>query len=246
MVADFATLDERPGFRRRFAVAVGDGWVRSAVEDDFHCMRVTIRHDGQRATSVEGEVMRAPWTTCPAAGMQLKKTYEGVALSDFLARGDKQSNCTHLHDLALLGAAHAFDAQPPSYEVLVSDPIEGRRHAEIRRNGQRVLGWIESGMRLVEPAELAGMTLDKLRPWIDSLTADQQEAARLLRWANMMANGRQIPMEQQSDASRMPSNCYTFQPGRKEVAKRVGPIRDFSRQTAQPLDGIAITDRGRG
>lgn len=240
MAPDLATLDELPGFRRRFAVAVGDGWVRSAVEDDYHCMRVTIRHDGVRAVSVAGEVIRAPWTTCPNAGLQLEQTFEGVALGEFAARGEKTSNCTHLHDLALLAAAHAFDAQPLSYEILVSDPIDGLRHVEIRRDGKPALGWIESGLRIVEPAEIAGMTLDKLRPWIDTLSAEQQEAARLLRWANMIANGRQIPMERQSDASRMPSNCYTFQPGRKEVAQRVGLIRDFSRQTAQPLDEVAV------
>ena len=241
MAPDSATLDELPGFRRRFAVAVGEAWVRSAVEDDYHCMRVTIRHDGVRAVSIAGEVIRAPWTTCPNAGLQLQQTFEGVPLSEFAGRGEKTSNCTHLHDLALLAATHAFDAHALSYEILVSDPIDGLRQVEIRRNGRRALGWTEAGMRIVEPAEMAGMTLDKLRPWIDTLSPEQQEAARLLRWANMIANGRQIPMERQSDASRMPSNCYTFQPGRKETAKRVGLIRDFSRQIAQPLDEVAVS-----
>lgn len=232
--------DLLPGFRRRFAVASGPGWVCSAVEDDYHCMRVTLRHDGKRITAVEGEMLRAPWTTCPGASAQLQQTFSGVTLDEVAARGEKQANCTHLHDLALLAAAHAADAQALTYDVFVSDPVDGQRHAEIHRNGEPVLGWTEASFRIVEPAELAGVALDKMRPWIDSLEPQQQEAARLLRWGNMLANGRQIPLEKQSDASRMPSNCYTFQPERKAVAHRIGLIRDFSKEAAQPLDGIAV------
>lgn len=233
-------LEQFPGFRRRFGMASGPGWVRSAVEDDYHCMRVTLHHDGKCVTAIQGEVLRAPWSTCPGASAQLQQTFTGVALDEFAARGEKQANCTHLYDLALLAAAHAFDPQPPIYDVLVSDAVDGQRVAEVRRNGERVLGWTEAAFQIVEPAELAGTRLDKLRPWIDSLTPDRQEAARLLRWGNMMANGRQIPLENQSDATRMPSNCYTFQPERKVVAQRVGVIRDFSKEAAQPLDGTAI------
>jgi hypothetical protein len=228
-----------PGFRRRFAVASGAGWVRSAVEDDYHCMRVTLQHDGERATDVKGEMLRAPWTTCPGAPAQLQQTFTGVALKDFVARGEKLANCTHLHDLATLAAAHAFDAQPLVYDIYVSDAVDGVRHAEIHRDGERVLGWSEAGFRIVDPADIAGVTLDKMRNWIDTLTPDRQEAARLLRWGNMIANGRQYPLERQSDASRMPPNCYTFQPERKLIAQRVGVIRDFSKDAAQPLEGTA-------
>ncbi|MDB5968647.1 MAG: hypothetical protein JWQ90_1097 [Hydrocarboniphaga sp.] len=233
-------LESLPGFRRRFRVTPGPGWVRSEVEDDYHCMGVTLHHDGKFVTAIDPELLRAPWTTCPGAPAQLKQTFTGVALDAFAARGDKTANCTHLYDIALLAAAHALDAQPLVYDVLVADAIDGQRRAEVRRDGVPVLAWTESAFRISEPVELAGMTLDKLRPWIDSLTPDEQEAARLLRWANMIANGRQIPIEQQSDAKRMPSNCYTFQPERKVIARRVGVIRDFSKGSAQPLDGMAV------
>jgi hypothetical protein len=77
-----------------------------------------------------------------------------------------------------------------------------------------------------------------MRDWIDSLPPQRREAARLLRWGNIVAHGRSIPLEKQSDATRMPSNCYTFQPERKIVARRVGVIREFSNAAAQPLDGL--------
>lgn len=231
-----SALDELPGFRRRFRVTPTARSVRSEVEDDFHHMSVTVHHDGALATCLQPVIFRAPWTTCPGAVAELERTFTGVALKDFACRGEKQANCTHLHDLALLAAAHARDPGSVQFDILVSDPIEGKRRAEVRRDGSTLLTWLESGFRLIEPPELAGLTLDKMRSWIENLDPARQEAARLLRWGNMIANGRIIPMEKQSDASRMPANCYTFQPLRAVQAKRVGAIRDFSTGSAQPLD----------
>jgi hypothetical protein len=140
--------------------------------------------------------------------------------------------------LALLAAAHAQDERKLTYDILVSDPIDGRRHAELRRDGDTVLGWVHENGRFVEPPELCELTLDKMRPWIDALEPTRREPARLLRWGTLLANGRTIPMDRQSDASRMPvGNCYSFQPHVVGGARRVGEIRDFSTGTAQPLDG---------
>lgn len=230
-------LDNLPGFRRRFRFTPGAGWVRSEVEDDYHCMSVTVHHRDGIAAKIDAAILRAPWSTCPGAVAQLEQTFSGVALDAFAERGEKRSNCTHLHDLATLGAAHAFDDEPLIYDVLVSDPSDGRRVAELRRNGITVLRLVHMDGRLVEPAEFAGVTLDKLGPWIASLDPHLQEAARILRWGTMLANGRTIPLERQSDASRMPvGNCFTFQPQVRNEAKRIGEIRDFSRGAAQPLE----------
>jgi hypothetical protein len=233
------TIDSAPGFRRRFRITPKPGCVLSEVEDDYHCMGLTIHHDGLVATQINADLRRAPWTTCPGAPAQVEQTFTGVALSDFARRGDKKGNCTHLYDLALLAAAHALDLEVLVYDILVSDPFEGRRVAELRSNGKTVLGWTEQAGKITEPAELAGLTVWTLNPWIDSLTSEMQEAARALRWGAVLAHGRQIPIEKQSDASRMPPNCYTFQPARAAVAQRIVDIRDFSDGSAQPLEAGA-------
>jgi len=231
-----ASIDILPGFRRRLIVTPASGRVRSEVEDDYHCMGVTVHHDGKLATKIEAVLQRAPWTTCPGAVAVVEQTFTGVPLSGFAARGEKKANCTHLHDLAILAAAHAFDDSPIVYDILVSDPIDGRREAQLRRNGQTVLRWILAAGRILEPAELADLKLDELRAWIDSLDSLQQEAARLLRWGTILANGRTISWERQSVSSRLPAgNCYTFQPQRITEARRIGAIRDFS-HGAQPLE----------
>ena len=231
-----AQAGHAPGFRRRIRISPAPGHVLSEVEDDYHCMNVSIHHDNEIAHTVKACLTRAPWTTCPGAVAKCEQTFQGVALQGFPARGDKASNCTHLFDLALLAAAHAFDDLPLVYDVFVSDPIDDRRRAEIFRNGEFVLGWFDANYRIVEPAELAGMKLHDMRSWIDDLEPAQQEAARVLRWVSLIAHGRIIPMNRQSDASRMPPSCYTFQPERAAVATRIGKIMDFSDGTVQPLE----------
>lgn len=230
-----AVLDELPGFRRRFRITPEPGRICCEVEDDYHCMTVVVNHDGSAVTSIEPGMRRVPWTTCPGAEEQLKQTFTGVPLEDFASRGEKKRNCTHLYDLALLAANHFHDSDITIYDLLVSDPIDGVRLAEIRKNGDVVLSWSESGFKITAPAEIAGTPLFDMRTWISSLEGERQEYARLLQWGNMLANGRSIPLENQSDATKMPPNCYTFQPERAKTAKRVGEIRDFSAEAKDPL-----------
>jgi hypothetical protein len=131
-----------------------------------------------------------------------------------------------------------LDQAPIVFDILASDPdTTGRREAELRRNDQTLLHWTLAGDRFVEPQELAGVGLfDQLKGWTDSLDPPRQEAARLLKWGAILAHGRTIPWERQADASRLPvGNCYTFQPERHSIAKRIGAIRDFSHGPG-PLD----------
>lgn len=95
-----AALDDLPGFRRRFRITPGPDSVCCDVEDDFHCMSVLIRHDG---------------------------------------------------------------------EVLLS--------------------WVEAQLSILEPDELAGTSLFDMGGWIQSLDPALREAARLLRWGNILASG---------------------------------------------------------
>lgn len=241
--ATTAHAPQGPGFRRRIRITPAPGHVLSEVEDDYHHMSVSIHHDNAVAHTVNAVLTRAPWSTCPGAVDKCEQTFTGLALQAFSVCRDKASNCTHLFDLAQLAAAHAFDSAPLVYDVFVSDPIEDRRRAEIFRNGTFVFGWFDAKYRIVEPVELAGMKLHDMRSWIDSLEPAQQEAARVLRWVSLIAHGRIIPMSKQSDASRMPPSCYTFQPERAAVAMRIGKILDFSDGTTQPLDHNMEEDR---
>jgi hypothetical protein len=227
----------QPAFHRHVRITPGEGWVSAWVEDDYHHMGVTLRHDGETIVGVEAEMVRAPWSTCPGAVQQLSETFTGARLGEAAARGEKPLNCTHLHDMAVIAAAHALDSASTRYEIAVSDAVDGVRIGDITRDGAPVLRIVERANLVEEPVQAAGKTLFQLGEWIASLDEQAREAARLLRWAAIIAHGRAIPMERQSDATRMPSNCFTFQPGRKEKAQRIGAVMDFSTAGRRPLEG---------
>lgn len=226
------------GFWRRIRLTPTQWAVQADVEDDYHCMSVVVHHDGEKAVRIVPAMHRAPWSTCPGAEEYLVQTFTGVALAQFPERGEKKANCTHLYDMAILAAGHAADKAQTIYDILVSDPVDNVRYAEIRCNDESLLSWVESGFQLVKPESAAGIRLDKLRFWIDTLDPALREPARLLQWGNILANGRLYPLARhtEADALKMPPNCYTFQPERAAIAKRIGEIRDFSKRTDQPLD----------
>ena len=235
-------LDDLPGFRRRIVVRPGPGAVRSDVEDDYHHMGVLVRHDGQVATAVEADMTRIPWTTCPGAPAALTKTFTGVPLAGFGVRGERTTNCTHLHDLAVLAGAHAHDAAPLVYDVLVSDAVEGRVIAELRRDGETVMRWVLADNRLVEPAGAAGRTVMELRPFVDSLDETGKEYARILRWGCILAHGRLRLAGEAYDKDLLPrGQCFTFQPENAPNAKyTLGTIKDFSLGPDQPLGDLVV------
>ena len=230
-------IDALPGYRRRFVVTPSADYVRAELEDDYHCMSVTVRHARGVAIAIEPVMHRAPWTTCPGAEAKLVETFMGAPLAEFAARGDKIYNCTHLYDLATLAAAHAGDARPAIYDVLTSDPIRGLSRAELRRDGATLFAWTLDRFTIVAPVDVAGIELMKFKPLLERLDPSSREAAKILRWGIMVGSGRMIPLEVQSDATKMPSNCFTFQPEMKVRASRVGMIRDFSVGPDRPLDG---------
>ena len=233
--------DSPPAFHRHVLVTPGDGWVSAWLEDDYHHLGVTLRHDGETVDRIDAEMVRAPWSTCPGAVQQLTATFAGVRLDEVTARGEKQANCTHLHDMAVIAAVHARDPAPIRYEITVTDAAGGVRLCEITRDSALAQRLVERDNLIEEPVEARGKTLFQLGEWIASLDEQAREAARLLRWAAIIAHGRAIPMDRQSDASRMQSNCFTFQPGRKERAQRVGAVMDFTTSARQPLDDLVST-----
>lgn len=226
----------KPGYRRRIRVEPAAGRVLAAMEDDMHCMAVMLRHDGETVQTVEPVMDRAPWDTCPGARAKLVETFAGQPLAEVTARREKRQNCTHLHDLAVLAAAHAAGTSGLVYDISVSDPENGRRILELRRDGELLLRWIEQDGVLREPASLAGKSLMTLREAINAMAIRDQEPARLLQWAGLVAHGRTIPLEQQSRAADLPPNCYSFQPERAAVANRIGKSFDFSRGSRVLLD----------
>ncbi|MFC0206341.1 DUF2889 domain-containing protein [Novosphingobium soli] len=243
-----------PGYRRflRVEPAGNDpaGRVLALLEDDLHAMAVELRHRDGIVTGVEAFMDRAPWTTCPGAQEALRRTFMGQPLREVTARREKQANCTHLHDLAVLAAAHASDRAPQAYEIAVSDPDAGERVLEIRGGGTALHRWVEQDGTLIEPLEIRGLSLLSLRDWISGLSGARQEAARLLQWAGLVAHSRTYSDEEKRAALFHRPSCFTMQPERAGKAVGPAPMEDFTRETPQRLDRLrtrfAVTRAGQG
>ena len=227
------------GYRREIVITPQDGFVTAALEDDYHAMIVALHHDGESISRVESRMVREPWTRCPGAVAVLAQTFTGVALNLAAKRGEKRTNCTHLHDLTLLAATHALTDAPVHYQIAVSDGVDGINHAEIRRDGVVMLCLSYRNDVLFIPAELDGVSLFNMRDWIAALPFEDQEPARLLQWAAIVAHGRDVDWTKPYDATKMPPNCYNFQAERRDETSRItANIRDFRDGVAQPFDGF--------
>jgi len=229
------------GFRRRILIEPGAGQVTAELEDDYHRMVVTLSHEGGVVTRVESAMKRAPWTACPGAMARLQETFTGVALADVARRGEKSTNCTHLHDLATFAAAHANSAAPIDYDLHVSvsadGTLEGRRTAHLRRDGVALLDWTLDGMRFVAPEALAGAGLMEIGAYIAAQDKTMAEAIRILRWAAIVALGRMMDMPANMSATTFAGgNCYNFQPERAaDSFRKPGADVDFSTAGMEPL-----------
>jgi hypothetical protein len=229
------------GYRRRILIEPAAGQVTAQLEDDYHRMVVTLFHEDGIVTRVESEMNRAPWTGCSGAMQRLQETFTGVALAEVAKRGEKSTNCTHLHDLAVFASAHAGDAETIAYDIhcSVSDDgsLEGRRTAQLRRNGIDLLAWALDGTNFVKPESLAGSSLMEIGGYIASQNSETAEAIRILRWASIVALGRMMELPAHMPATTFSrGTCYNFQPERAGNSFRKPDANvDFSRDGKEPL-----------
>lgn len=207
----------------------------TALEDDIHCMAVTLYHDRQTVTSVMVEVDRAPWDTCPGAIAVLVENFTGLPLVPGGTPGNKRHHCTHLYDLAEWGLGHALERETIVYDLAVSDPVQGLVATALKRDGVLIAVWTHRDNVLISPPELAGSPLLAMRERFAALSPLEREAARIMQWGSLVAHGRNMPAFEQGDATAMPANCYSFQPERAKVARHIGYCIDFSQTGRTPL-----------
>jgi hypothetical protein len=231
---------ERPGiYRRRLRISTDVDSARAELEDDPHRYGVTLHHDGECITAVEGRALRTPWTACHEAPSLLVRLV-GMPLSPDPQQVYRQVNgreqCTHLLDLAGLAAAHAargiahrdYEAEVPCF-----DPGQ-RRDAVLRIDGQETLRWTLERNAIVAPALFAGQDVAALMPWAKACLVDRDrlEAVWVLRRAVFVSGNRFFDLDRMalaSDTGHVSGACHVFTEGVAQRARRaVGATRDFS------------------
>ena len=239
-------------YRRRIrTVAVDRGVVEGALEDDFHHFEITLRHDGERVTGVASRSRRWPWSTCPAAAVNLRPL-EGMPLSTRCTAiaevADPRMNCTHQFDLTGLCVSHAARGdERRQYDAEVPPAVDGIAEPRLWRDGELVvawkLSWRDGSRGLVDspPYDEAPWRGGFFRWADDTLDPDAAEAAIVLRRACEIGMGRGMDLEAVDSAAElgpmMGAVCYTMQPSVMPVAFRNrGSIRDFARHPEALLE----------
>ncbi len=250
-----ATYFPHGRYRRRIRLVAHDAHtVLGGLEDDQHYFTVAVEHDGTHVKTITSESVRAPWTTCPAAGAQLQALV-GAPLSDrcLEVAGHTRSDqhCTHQLDIASLAVAHAArvtagGSERRQYDAVVPfGLLDGQRHTvTLARDGEALLAWELEGSRIVAPVPYSDATGGFAR-WADAtFDADTAEAAIVLKRACSIGMSRGMDLDSYPTLADMPGLspvCWSMQPERAPVAFRNrGLIRDYDeRPEAMLAEGPA-------
>jgi hypothetical protein len=215
--------------------------VLGGLEDDQHYFTVHVDHDGERVTAITSRSVRAPWTTCPAAGAQLQALVDAPLSDrclDVAGRTRSDQHCTHQLDVAVLAIAHAARvtvgaAARRQYDAVVPfGLLDGQLHTvTLDRDGTRVLTWDLEGTRIVGPTPWSEATGGFARWANTKFDADTAEAAVVLKRAISIGMSRGIDLDSYPTLADMPGLspvCWSMQPERAPVAFRNrGLIRDY-------------------
>lgn len=219
-----------PVYHRRIRLVGTPGEVQGDIADGPHHFRVWIAHDGERVTDIRGESVRHPWTTCPAAGLELRALVDMPTGGSSTAVGDRTAptlQCTHMFDLAGLVVAHASRGETTrNYHCHVRQDQAGVDHAACDRmdTGQdgpgavSSLTWRFREGEILGPAPFEGIPLHRrFIAWAEAnLDAETAEAAIVLRRACFVSPVRFVDVDQWERASELGNGavCHTFQPER--------------------------------
>lgn len=234
--------DTSSAYRRAFVSRASDGEAVCAVEDDFHHFIVTVIHDGKTVTDVRGQAVRYPWTKCPMAVSALT-ALRGFPISDdptaIYAYADAQLQCTHMFETACLAVTQAArGAGHRRYDAVVTDAGDGRRIAEVRRNGALAARWVLQNDVLVQPEEHQGKRPGDFRSkLLKTLPPDDAEALLILRRVCFVSHGKGVDADAMPNASHVSTDghCFVLRPGVAQSALRMRKsIRQFS-EAAPPL-----------
>jgi hypothetical protein len=253
-------------YHRRVVAIVEPGRVRAAVEDESHCMEVSVFHDGTRVTDIEATSSRIPWSSCPNAGIKLKDLI-GVPLQRMheTTGRDAKLHCTHLFDLARVAIARAKAGASVQYDIAVEDRVERRTRGELIRDGQFVMAWDVVHITVTGPDPFTGHLLVGAPQWPPGLDDDTLEAALVLRRVFLVAQMREPKASvarthgppQVLDADVLTKNgmlgrCYSYRVETGAGARSLNSWRDFAGAREKLLEqfpgtrSIAEMQRVRG
>jgi hypothetical protein len=221
--------------------------VAATVIDDYHQMACTLRHDGHVVTGINGRIIRAPFSTCPAAHIALQEVVGlelGAARVEIYGGGRARRNCTHLFDISALAMGFALSGtRRRQLDFVVPDENECGMLVEALVDANVVHRWLLRDETIVSPSVVAGRSLfGGFAAWaIDRFRGIELDAALHLQKAVFVARGRRFKLKDPSagsirDEPERLGACYTFSEPRFSLANGMADyVRDFTNGFADNL-----------
>jgi hypothetical protein len=240
-------------YRRAIVLLNQNGVALGAMVDEQHHAVVHFTHDGANITSIGGELLRRPWSTCinapdalaPLAGLPLAGLAKRVGL-------ERRQQCNHLFDILLLLAAQVERQESERwYHIDIGrDPTGGLSpwarlrsstgqqrfwQIETRISGETGPGRFEGVNDVIVGGDMMlhnVIVANLLQHLPADIPQDEREALLVLRRAlHVAARDRADCAENDVRAEVLcpPPTCYAYQPGRLAMGDFIiGMRRDFT------------------
>ncbi|MCB1666719.1 MAG: DUF2889 domain-containing protein [Porticoccaceae bacterium] len=230
--------------RRKVSLKSEPGMVTAQFADIYHEMACILHHDGEKITSLKGEIIRFPTNLCPGAEkfiQELEGTSINTEFKDLYANQRAKRQCTHLFDLAALAIRHSHRSDERIYEAVVPD-MDGIVDVSISCNGSLVHQWQILNQQMVSSDELNGKPLIQgFIGWASRYykNSDELEAAIILSRTIFIARGRRYEVKSGhgdtlNEHKSLLGSCFAYQPERVKSGRYIGVNeRNFS-------DGVAF------
>lgn len=240
---DFVIEPTDAVYRRRIETRPSAGVVVAAMEDFMHHFALRLHHDGAVVTAIDVAAERTPWSTCPDGARALVSLI-GTGLTEVgdvrQWIGSRSVQCVHTTDLAVIAAAAALRGSARDHEIRMWDIGRPERTITMAIDGVEWATWVIGPDGIVDDTRsgrFAGRPLDarSFAAWIAELSADDREAAAIVRRASSIGLGRGIDMDTWIDATEGGNpidSCHSYRPEIVHVARR-------NRGTARATDAEA-------
>lgn len=211
--------------------------VEAVMEDPFHALALSIRHDDHALLTVEGRWERHPLTSCEGAGSALSGL-AGLPLVGDLRKRWQQAEptlqCTHMFDTLRLASAHIARARADRrYDVALPDADADKQPVRLLQDGALILEIdIDADFRITAPAAYAGAPLlAGFARWAtEKLTAEEFEQMLLIQRGAFVGRGQRMDITQYYGRAGQlsgpsPAACFGSQPHRYADSVRLANAR---------------------
>ena len=233
----------------------GPDRVEAVMEDPFHALAMTLRHDATSLLDIEARWERHPLTSCAGADSVLAGLGGMPLVGDLRSRwpqAEPALQCTHMFDTLRLATVHAARRRDDRrYEVVLPDAPESAQPVRLFLNGTLALEIeIDAGFHITAPPAYAGAPLlAGFARWAtDRLSAETFEQMFLIQRGTFVGRGQRLDIAQYYGragelSGPLPASCFGSQPERYATSLRLANARPGLRREEAAQFAFARADQ---